>query len=135
MPVGLKPLPVPRRACMHCCCRWPTFDPYSRRERTAKNFGTHGGRHACEDAWLVGPSSMHARVLACVPTTMLIRHRPCMSRIHRPLLRATVHLRAAYNHQGSPTSLNASTSFIYPLPNAWRKAGCDALHLSRGFSI
>ena len=44
-----------------------------------------------------GPSSIHARVLVCVPTTMLIRHRPCMPRIHRPLLHATVHLRATYN--------------------------------------
>ena len=43
---------------------------------------------------------MHTRVLACVPTIMLIRHRLCMSRIHHSLLRATVHLRAAYNQQG-----------------------------------
>jgi hypothetical protein len=48
------------------------------------------------------PSNMHrcTHVLACMPTTMITRHRPCMSRIHHPL-RATVHLHAAYNHQGS----------------------------------
>jgi len=44
-----------------------------------------------------GPSSMHVRV----------RHRPCMSTIHRHLLRATVYLHAAY-HRRHRTSFNVA---------------------------
>jgi len=47
-----------------------------------------------------GPSSMQARLLACVPTTM-----PCMPRIHR-------HLRAAYNHLLG-YSMAANSKVIY----------------------
>jgi hypothetical protein len=65
--------------------------------------------HACK-ASKAPTACMH--VLACMPTTMLIRHQPCMPRIHRPLLRTTIHLHAAYNHQGSclvaPLSKHAS---------------------------
>jgi hypothetical protein len=46
-------------------------------------------------------TNINMHVLACVPTTMIIRHQPCMPRIHRPPLRATIHLHAAYNHQGN----------------------------------
>ena len=35
----------------------------------------------------------------------------------------------------SSTSSNASTYLIYPLPNIWRKTGCDALYLGRGIFI
>ena len=70
-------------SCMHQCKRGPTA-------ACTRVLACVGQQllHACKQ----GPSGMRG----CVPTTM---HRPCMLRIHRPMLRATVDLRVAYNQQ------------------------------------
>jgi len=69
--------------------------------RTEMRTGWGQGAHkSTSDACMQsedGPSSMHVRV----------RHRPCMSTIHRHLLRATVYLHAAY-HRRHRTSFNVA---------------------------